>query len=133
MASNEFTYEIDKDYDYVLNEVGNVFTALRKISWNGREPKLDIRKYYNTKDGSERMDKGVSMSKECADELTRVLASTGYGETRDIIDGIKNREDFESALRQSLKGEDKILDELDIKDSENLYDPRQVFRGEDYD
>lgn len=130
---SEFTYEIDENYDYVLNEVGNVFIALRKISWNGREPKLDLRKYYNTKDGSERMDKGVSMSKECADELTRVLASTGYGNTRDIIDGIKDRDDFNTALSQSLKNEPKVLEELGIQDTDNFYDPREVFRGEDYE
>lgn len=130
---SEFTYEIDENYDYVLNEVGNVFIALRKISWNGREPKLDLRKYYNTKDGSERMDKGVSMSKECADELTRVLAFTGYGNTRDIIDGIKDRDDFNTALSQSLKNEPKVLEELGIQDTDNFYDPREVFRGEDYE
>lgn len=130
---SEFTYEIDENYDYVLNEVGNVFIALRKISWNGREPKLDLRKYYNTKDGSERMDKGVSMSKECVDELTRVLASTGYGNTRDIIDGIKDRDDFNTALSQSLKNEPKVLEELGIQDTDNFYDPREVFRGEDYE
>ena len=41
----EFSYEVDPNFDYVLEERANTFIALRKIKWGSQtEAKLDIRK-----------------------------------------------------------------------------------------
>lgn len=84
-----FSYEVDPEYDYVLEEKGNTYTALRKIKWgDSEEYKLDIRKYYATEEG-ERMAKGCSlMSEEGADELTKVLIETGYGQDKELYETI---------------------------------------------
>ena len=56
-----FTFEIDPNYDYVLEERGNTYTALRKTRWGDRDhSSLDIRKWYATEEG-ERMAKGCSL------------------------------------------------------------------------
>ena len=43
--SKEFTYTVNPEFDYIIEETNNTTIAVRKISWNGRPEKLDIRKY----------------------------------------------------------------------------------------
>lgn len=124
--SNEFRYTIDKNYNHIIEEKGNTFISLRKIDWNDSGNfRLDLRKYYTTDEG-ERMAKGVSLSDEGANELVNVLTSTGYGDTKEIIDNIKDRDNFFTALSQSI-GKDNIP-ETDMEISiEEMYDPREMF------
>ena len=57
--NKDFSFEIIPDFDFILEEGSNTSVNRRKISWNGRDPKLDIRKWsYN--DGEERMLKGCT-------------------------------------------------------------------------
>ena len=44
-SNDNFKYEVNKDYDFILEESANTSICLRKISWNDRPEKLDIRKY----------------------------------------------------------------------------------------
>ncbi len=41
---------------------------LRKVSWNGKEPKLEIRSWYNT-DGVETCGKGITLTPDEIDAL----------------------------------------------------------------
>lgn len=126
-------YTIKDGFDFVLEEKGNTYTSLRKICWCGadeaeeKEGKLDIRKYYTGKDGNEVVGKGTSLTEEGANELVHVLTSHNYGNTKTIINGIKDREDFMSSLVSSLSGEQ--LEEAGIDPSkyekEDYYDPRK--------
>lgn len=123
---SDFTYEVDKNFDYILEEKGNVFTAVRKIRWgSATDFKLDIRKYYNTNDG-ETMSKGISLSDDAANELTNVLTATGYGNTKEIINNIKDRNDFFTSLSQAIGKENIPETDMDISIDE-MYDPREVF------
>lgn len=124
----DFKYSIDELYNYIIEEKGNTFIALRKIAWGDSDNyRLDLRKYYNTEEG-ERMSKGVSFSDEAADELVNTLTSTGYGDTKEIIDNIKNRDNFFTALSQSI-GKENIPD-TDMEISiEEMYDPREMFKA----
>lgn len=88
--NKEFKYEVNPDFDFVLEERANTYIALRKIKWgNSEEEKIDIRKYVATEEG-ERMMKGCSFTEEGANELTRVLVDQGYGKDKDIFDVIVN-------------------------------------------
>lgn len=88
--NKEFKYEVNPDFDFVLEERANTYIALRKIKWgNSEEEKIDIRKYVATEEG-ERMMKGCSFTEEGANELTRVLVDQGYGKDKDIFDVIIN-------------------------------------------
>lgn len=121
-----FQFEIQEGFDFILEESGNGSTNLRKISWNGRPYKLDIRKYSYT-DGQEHMMKGVSLTDDGANELTDVLVEQGYGNTKRIIKALRERDDFDDSLL------DKAIPIVDEDDEEDYYDPKQLLEYEDFD
>ena len=91
MASNkEFTMEMQENFDFIIEEGANTSINLRKIGWNGRDPKLDLRKW-SYQEGQERAMKGVTLSDEGADELTGVLVEQGYGDTMRIAKALQSR------------------------------------------
>ena len=61
--AKEFSYEIIPDFDFIIEEGQNNSTNLRKISWNGREPKLDIRKWaYNDGTDEKEVDSETTLA-----------------------------------------------------------------------
>ena len=126
-------YTIKDGYDHVLEEKGNTYISLRKMCWCGadeaeeKEGKLDIRKYYTGKDGNEVVGKGVSLTEEGANELVHVLTKTKYGNTKTIINNIKNREDFIPSLVNCLSDEQLQDTGIDVSkyEKEDYYDPRK--------
>lgn len=118
----EFVYDIDDSFDYIIDEGGNTSINVRKISWNGKPYKLDIRRY-TYKDGEEKMMKGISLSDEASNELTKVLIDNGYGDTKYIINSLKNRDDFkESLLEDNSSDSNNNIDDED----EEYYDPKEL-------
>lgn len=115
-----FSMEIEDNFDFILEEGQNTSINLRRISWNGRPSKIDIRKWvYN--DGTERAMKGVSLSDEGADELANVLIEQGFGNTKRIIKAIKAREDYDGSISGN------ITEEIAEDDgSEEYYDPSEL-------
>lgn len=111
---DNFSYEINKEYDYIIEEAANTTVCLRKISWSGRPEKIDIRKY-SYSDGEEKMMKGISLSDEGANELTNILASTGYGDTKKLTKAIKEREDYYEGCENDIDSE--------VDNSGEYYDP----------
>ena len=75
----EFSYELDNDFDFTVDEKANSFIALRKIKWgNSSEFRLDLRKWFNTATG-ETMSKGVSfMTEDGPHELVKVMVVQIY-------------------------------------------------------
>lgn len=111
----DFSYEIVPDFDFILEEGANTSTNLRKISWNGREPKLDIRKWsYN--EGEERMLKGCTLGDEGANELACVLVECGYGDTNRLMKALSTRDDFHGTTEVSSDNETD-------DEEEEYYDP----------
>ena len=132
--------KIIDNFDYTLQEKGNTYIALRKVQWyNQDEVKLDIRKYTANTDGTEQMKSGVCLNDDGAHELTKVLVENGYGNTQDIINGIKDRFDFKTSLKKSLSSSTKeelddefnmSLTEVDEDDNEEeYYDIRSEMLG----
>lgn len=119
--AKEFTMDIIPGFDFIIEEGQNTSLNLRKVSWNGRDAKLDLRKWSYQEDGSERAMKGVTLSDEGADELTCVLTEQGYGNTKRIIKAIQAREDYESAMNTLNDPEDENDD-----GSEEYYDPSEL-------
>jgi len=117
--ADKITMDIDKEFgDYVLEEGDNTSINLRKVSWNGRSSKLDIRKWFYDPDNNERAMKGVTLSEEGGDELTNVLVDKGYGDTNRIYNSIKTRDDFNSATEDNSE-----------EDGEEYYDPSELLGG----
>jgi hypothetical protein len=116
-ANKEITMDIEEGFDFIIEEGQNTSINLRKISWNGRPTKLDLRKWsYN--DGTERAMKGVSFTDEGADELSAVLVEQGFGETKRLIKAIKAREDYNG----SFSNDETYVD----NESEEYYDPSEL-------
>lgn len=130
---------IDPNYNHILTEHGNTFIALRKIQWTDKSDyKLDLRKYITKSDGEEQAQKGCCFDDETANELVKVLLETGYGNTDDIVDSIKDRADFNNSIARTLSTEQicliRELKENNIDDiidlDEKYYDIRSEFIDE---
>ncbi len=120
-----FEYEVDKEFDHVIDEKGNSFIALRKIQWGGKgDFKLDLRKWYISSTGEETVGKGVSfLTEEGPHELAKVLVDNGYGHTNEILSGIYHREDFEECLQGLRDGVDIANNK---SNDEDYYDPEEL-------
>lgn len=118
--NKEITMEIQEDFDFIIEESGNSSLNLRKVGWNGRDPKLDLRKW-SYKDETERALKGVTMTDEGADELTGVLVEQGYGNTKRIAKALAKREEYNDVMQHLDDVEDDIIDS-----SEEYYDPSEL-------
>lgn len=123
----DFGYSIKEGFDYIIEEKGNQFTALRQIDWGNKGIyRLDLRKYYSQPDG-ERMSKGISfMTDEGPGELVKVLLRTGHCETYDALECIKDREDFRQALNSILGDKDEFYDKSAGELKDNYYDPKEL-------
>lgn len=130
--AREFTYTIDPEFDYTIDEKGNTFYALRKIDWGNKgDYKLDLRKYYASEAG-ETMSKGVSLSDEGADELTKVLLETGYGNDSEIANTIiEKRPEVLARIYHALNENDGLVEmiasaDLNLDDEDDYYDPEEL-------
>lgn len=122
--SKEFKYEINEDFGTeIISEGGNSFVAVRKISWNGREEKVDIRKYMVNSEGNEIMGKGVSLSDDEANTLTNTLVDKGYGDPVKIINSLKENEKAIGTMSLTLKE----LDPEFVKSCEDYSDDNSGF------
>lgn len=117
-------YEIDPNFDFTFDEKGNTFLALRKVSWNGRESKLDLRKWYMNANGEETVGKGTSfLTEDGPNELTKILLDNGFCDTEVAINSLKERPDFMSSLNKSLNMTEEELKTKLSNIEEDYYNP----------
>jgi hypothetical protein len=67
----DITYNVLKHYGVISEEKGGWKKELNLVSWNGRNPKIDIRDWAP---GHEKMGKGITLSPEEAATLKELLA-----------------------------------------------------------
>lgn len=80
MAKNTtISYEV-KEVLGILDSDSTMQKELRLISWNGNEPKYDLRNWGTDKDGSEKCGKGLTMDKEELYSLYNILKEMFEGE-----------------------------------------------------
>ena len=129
-SNTEIKPTIDPECDHIVDEKGNQFIALRKVSWSeGKEPRLELRKWINNSDGTEQAMKGTGfLTEEGPHNLTKILCENGYGYTPQILNGIKDREDFRPSLNKVLKSDDEFYDEK--ANGKDFFDPQELF-GDD--
>ena len=68
----EFTYDIQEQIGVLSQNTNGWSRQINKISWNGREPKYDIRDWAPN---NEKMGKGISLSMEELQILKDILNS----------------------------------------------------------
>lgn len=107
-----YKYSVIDNVNYVVEECGNRFTALRKIQWAGsNKVYVDIRRWEKKPDGSEMAAKGCTfMTEEGPCELVNALIDAGYGNTREIVSHLSNRSDFRSAVNSVVDKDDPLYD-----------------------
>lgn len=66
------TYEVLENFGIVGKRNGNWDLELRFISWNGKEPKYDLRPWKETEEG-EMCSKGITLSGEEMENLLGIL------------------------------------------------------------
>lgn len=69
--TNDFSYEV-VEHIAVISRNGENTLELRKISYNGAEPKLDLRRWWTDDKGVEHMGKGVTLTERELESLTAV-------------------------------------------------------------
>ena len=70
MTMADFRYEIIEEIGILSESSKGWRKELNKISWNGAEPKFDIREWAP---GHEKMGKGVTLTQEEAEKLKGLL------------------------------------------------------------
>lgn len=70
MPKSEISFEIIETLGVLSTSTKGWTKELNLISWNGREPKYDLREWSPEHD---KMGKGVTLSKEELDELKGIL------------------------------------------------------------
>ena len=73
--ANEISYEILEECGVISERKGGYVLKLRYMSWNGNDPKYDLRPWKQNEDGSETASKGISLTGEELEELTNILNS----------------------------------------------------------
>ena len=125
----EFSYTIIDGVDKVFEEKGNQFGAVRKIQWGDKGPYLEVRKWRNTPDGGEQATKGYTfMTDEGPGELAKTLIDMGYGETKDVLDILKERYDFRKSLNSVLGKDDELFDEEAGTLEDDYFDPKEFLK-----
>lgn len=121
--TTDFTFDIMEGYDHIIEEGASSSINLRKVRWgNAKDYKLDLRRWTYTDEG-ERASKGVTLTDEGANELTKVLVNDGYGDTKEILRSLSNRDDFEISLETYHEDDSETADDLD---DEGYYDPNEL-------
>ena len=131
MGFSELSYHIFKDLEIPFDEKGATCGTVRLVQWvkEGESPnidkaKLEIRKVY-TSGAEEKLGKGYTFSTpEGPGELAVGLIKAGFGETKDILRAVREREDFLEAA--------KTINEDDCgSDDGEMFDMRDLLLGLD--
>ena len=131
MALENFKYSIIENIDYTFEEKGNQFGAVRKIQWGDSDKSyLEIRKWRNAPDGSEQAAKGCTfMTQHRPSEPAKSLLDLGYGNTREILQTLNQREDFRKSLNSVLGKDDELFDAEVGTLEDDYYDPKDLIGG----
>lgn len=124
--STNIRCHVFKDYEIPFDEKGTTCGTVRLVQWvkEGSMPdeekaKLEIRKVY-TSGAEEKVGKGYTFSTpEGPHELTEGLVKIGYGNTKNVLKSLSQRDDF----RESV--ETINVDEDDNSDGE-MFDMRDL-------
>lgn len=114
---NQLSYHIFKDFEIPFDEKGSTVGTVRLVQWvkEGSEPdeskaKIEIRKVY-TSGVEEKMGKGYTFSTpEGPSELVSGLIDAGFGDTKNILRSLRQRDDFMEAATTINQDDDDNSD-----------------------
>ncbi len=121
----------------IFDNRDNSYLALRNVSWNGQNPKLEIRRWYADEENKETPSKGISFyTEEGPHQLTHLLLKLGYGDNNIIESIMKERKSKESVdnninrfnNKESVKDHlyEKIKDKVEIKEQNSKFSAKNL-------
>jgi hypothetical protein len=136
---SNFSYEVDPSLDEVVDESNNSMVVLRKAKWGDTDKskfKIELRRCYVTNTGEERVGRGCTFITENGpNNLTSALLKHGFGDTKEVIQSIKDRDNFDISMRRALSDEDlERIKNTQIPESmlePDYYDPKSMFSEDD--
>ena len=78
--TSEIKYEVIEKCGVISEGNGGYNMELRYISWNGKEPKYDIRTWKIKENGEEIMGKGITLTGEQLEKLGEIINELAEGE-----------------------------------------------------
>ena len=72
-TTSEPSYSVIEDCGIISSNGKGWVTKLRYLSWNGKEPKYDIRPWKLEDDGTEKCGKGITFTGEELESLLSIL------------------------------------------------------------
>lgn len=78
-TNQEITMEVVENIA-VVSQKGTNSLELRLVSWNGAEPKYDLRNWYVDRDGNEKCAKGLTLTNEEVKSLRDILNGIEFAE-----------------------------------------------------
>lgn len=129
--SGSVYYHVFKDFEIPFDEKGSTYGSVRLAQWvkNGDEPdedkaKVEIRKIY-TNGGEEKTGKGYTFSTpEGPSELAEGLVKAGFGNTKNILRELRERDDF-------LESANTINEDFVDDGSGEMFDMRDLLLSKD--
>ena len=70
--TNDFTYTVTEKIA-IISQNGTNTLELRKVSYNGAEPKLDVRRWWTDDKGVEHMGKGLTLTDKELESLAAIV------------------------------------------------------------
>ncbi len=117
-------YKIFDGMDNIFDERGSSFIAMRKTAWYSvgkEEPtedkaKWELRKWTANESGLDTPGKGFSfLTENGPHDLAKLLVHNGYGDTKELLLELKQRDDFEESVHHMYD---------DNSDGEEYFDAR---------
>lgn len=71
--ADDFKYEVLEECGACTTRSNGDVVKLRYISWNGRDPRYDLRVWSTDDDGNERCGKGVGLAGEELEEIYSII------------------------------------------------------------
>lgn len=129
--TTDVRYHVFKDYNIPFDEKGTTCGVVRLIQWvkntdlpDESKAKVEIRKIY-TSGAEEKLGKGYTFSTpEGPGELAVGLIRAGFGETKEILKAVRERDDFLEAAKT-------INDDPDDGSDGEMFDMRDLLLSED--
>ena len=72
-SDNEIKMEVIEKCGVIMERNGGYSLELRYVSWNGKDPKYDIRPWKMNDDGNEICGKGITLSGEELEKLGEIM------------------------------------------------------------
>lgn len=107
-----------KDYNTVFDEKNASCGVIRKVQWlkgdatpDESKAKIEIRKIYTGADGEKNGKAYTFGTEEGPHELVTSMIDCGFGHTKEIIEHIKDRDDFVESVKSISDDDSNVLSE----------------------